>query len=321
MKQKQVELLFKEIDSDGSDDISLLEFCKALKRNPEVFESPNILTKIPLIPGFKGASEAKVSSLSPIEFFRAIDTDGNGQLSVAELTAALKVNRLSGDAIRAIFKACDKDNSGSISLMEWIKMTKEREELLPTKLEKPPAFVSDVSPLDLFTMMDADGNGSISRSEFQRALSSCSMPASSIEKLFSEADSDNSGSISMLEWMRAVRKFPELTNPRLGKPAPAFEEYLSPMDYFTRMDTDASGQVSKAELSAALSRSNLSPKAIQLIFEKVDADSSGEISMMEWAKAVKVCPELIPTKLGAVREPNAGERMVQVLSLGLIRKE
>uniref|UniRef100_A0A7S3F0P1 EF-hand domain-containing protein n=1 Tax=Haptolina ericina TaxID=156174 RepID=A0A7S3F0P1_9EUKA len=271
------------------------------------------------LPGLKDSANLKASALSPIEYFHAIDTDGNGQLSLRELTAALKVNHMSREAIRAIFDTCDRDKSGSISLIEWMRMTKEKGELLPSKLERPPAFISAVAPMDLFAEMDKDGSGSISRGEFSHALTDRFMSAGTIDRLFKEVDVDNSGEISMLEWSRAVKKFPELTS--TGRPS-AFAEYLSPMEYFAWMDKDCSGTVTKAELGAALKKSNMSPKAVDMIFQRVDADGNGEVTMLEWANAVKACPELLPEKLGMPSaDPNLADHIVTALTLGIVRKK
>lgn len=134
-----------------------------------------------------------------------------------------------------------------------------------------------------------------------------------------QVDVDNSGEISMLEWSRAVKKFPELTS--TGRPS-AFAEYLSPMEYFAWMDKDCSGTVTKAELGAALKKSNMSPKAVDMIFQRVDADGNGEVTMLEWANAVKACPELLPEKLGMPSaDPNLADHIVTALTLGIVRKK
>jgi len=238
----------------------------------------------------------KAATVSPIEYFHEIDSDGSGTLSLPELTAALKLNHISNEAIKAIFEACDKDHSGGISMLEWSNTLRERPELLPTKLEKPPPFKSELSPMELFAAIDMDGSGSISRREFSNALKSRFMSDDVITKLFTEADADNSGSITMLEWSKAVKKMPELASNT--PPATEFKMKLAPMDYFAFMDTDSTGSVSRAELKAALNKSNLSDAAVEKIFVIADKDGSGEISMLEWSKVIKTSPELLPEKLG-----------------------
>ena len=65
------------VDANKDGNVSLLEFSKVLKSHPQIFESGNLLSKVP---GFDKNAEAKASSLSPIEYFHIVDTDGNGQL-------------------------------------------------------------------------------------------------------------------------------------------------------------------------------------------------------------------------------------------------
>jgi len=137
----------------------------------------------------------------------------------------------------------------------------------------------------------------------------------SIEKLFAEADADGSGEVSMLEWSRAIKKFPELT--KQGKPS-AFAEYISPVEFFAHMDKDGSGVVSQAELTAALTKANVSPKAVEMIFAKITASSDfGEIDCVEWLKAVRASPELLPEKLGKPTDASRSDRIVSELAEGL----
>lgn len=294
MGDKQIDALFVEADSDNSGSITMMEFAAALKKNPTVLNSPNLLAAVPGIGGLMLGK--KTSGVSPIEYFHEIDTDGSGTLSLAELTAALKLNHISDEAINAIFAICDKDHSGGVSMLEWSNTLRERPELLPTKLEKPPPFKSALSPMELFAVIDNDGSGTLSRTEFSNALKARFMSDEVINKLFTEADADHSGSITMLEWSKAVKKMPELASNT--PPATEFKTKLAPMDYFATMDTDSTGSISRAELKAALTKSNLSDAAIEKIFSIADKDGSGEISMLEWSKAIKTAPELLPEKLG-----------------------
>jgi len=294
MGDKQIDALFAEADSDNSGSITMTEFASALKKNPNALSSPSLLAAVPGVGGLMAGKKA--ATVSPIEYFHEIDSDGSGTLSLPELTAALKLNHISNEAIKAIFEACDKDHSGGISMLEWSNTLRERPELLPTKLEKPPPFKSELSPMELFAAIDIDGSGTITRSEFSAALKSRFMSADVITKLFTEADADNSGSITMLEWSKAVKKMPELASNT--PPATEFKTKLAPMDYFAVMDTDSTGSVSRAELKAALKKSNLSDAAVDKIFDIADKDGSGEISMLEWSKVIKTAPELLPEKLG-----------------------
>jgi len=175
LSQKQIDGLFTELDRNNDGSISLLEFVKVLKAQPEIFERASLL---PNIPAFRrGQAEEKASLLSPIDYFEAVDTDGSGSLSLGELQAALKLSHFSDAGIRAIFDECKQDKAGDITLLEWMRVVQERAELLPSRLERPPAFLSAESPIDLFTAIDQDGSGAISREEFGAALSARFMSA------------------------------------------------------------------------------------------------------------------------------------------------
>jgi len=61
------------------------------------------------------------------------------------------------------------------------------------------------SPSDLFSQLDADGDGQISKSEFEQALGTAGVDTQSADALFSRLDANNDGSVSQSELAKAHR--------------------------------------------------------------------------------------------------------------------
>jgi hypothetical protein len=59
------------------------------------------------------------------------------------------------------------------------------------------------SPSDLFSQLDADGDGKISKTEFEQALGSVGVDAQSADALFGKLDADSDGSVSRGELGKA----------------------------------------------------------------------------------------------------------------------
>ena len=63
--------------------------------------------------------------------------------------------------------------------------------------------VTAQSPSQLFSKLDSDGDGSISKSEFESALGGAGVDTSSADALFAKLDANGDGSISQSELAKA----------------------------------------------------------------------------------------------------------------------
>eukprot|EP00966_Prymnesium_polylepis_P146738 3389419-Prymnesium_polylepis.1 len=136
-------------------------------------------------------------------------------------------------------------------------MTKEHEELLPTKLEKPPPFLSTVSPMDLFTEMDK-----VRRS---RASQDC---ASSVTN-------------ASLSWHTTAARAGRLGF-RLTQRIPGGTQRAL---HVRRRDREALLRGACAWVTRPLISTSLPRVRLVLFVCQADADNSGEVSLLEWSKA------------------------------------
>jgi len=102
------------------------------------------------------ATDAVISKI-----FAAIDVDGSGSISKAEMDNC--------------FKLFDKDGNGAVSSEEWstgfvdkFSGTAEQAAKVYGHLDQNGQGAISIQALyDLFKVMDADGNGDVSKQEFQ----------------------------------------------------------------------------------------------------------------------------------------------------------
>lgn len=138
------------------------------------------------------------------EYFKQIDKDGDGFITRKEVIELLRLSKIpvSAQLVDSIFKACDTDNDGKISLAEFETYSAAQDALLFDMFRKmdpqdrgfisPEAFVESVHQLDptvpdhtikqLLEGLDHDGNAKIEFEEFVRYYHL--IPISSIRSAF-----------------------------------------------------------------------------------------------------------------------------------------
>ena len=189
-----------------------------------------------------------------------------------------------------------------------------------------------------FRAWDTDGSGSLSRSEFAKAMAVIGFHCTSEEllSLFEQLDADGSGTIAYAELLGALRDATPGTTPLRPAAADLHSEYmvstheLAPIestrvqwvdgrsmtgqisdllmgqmrevvDAFQKWDTDGSNCLSHAEFARAMAALGLkSSQKVQQLWKEFDRDGNGSISFDELRMA------LDPPKLGAASSTDGG---------------
>ena len=224
------------------------------------------------------ANESEVAAA-----FNSWDTDKDGQISFAELKAAVQRSgqRLSDDDLNAIFVVGDRDQNGEIDLQEFMSLMIPSASDVVTKFRSIRKTVKDVQ--DAFKQFDQDGNGSIDKNELTMALKSSGgiFTQQDIDTIFAAADSDNNGEIDYEEFIG-------LMCPSASDIVEKFRSKYTTMNdvkaAFKRFDRNGDGALSKEELSAAMKSSgdSYSDVEVNAIFSLGDVDGDGEITLEEF---------------------------------------
>ena len=215
--------------------------------------------------------------------FNSWDSDKDGQISFAELKAAVQRSgqRLSDEDINAIFVVGDVDQNGEIDLDEFKAMMLPSCSDVVSKFRAVRKTVRDVQMA--FKQFDSDGNGSIDKEELTSALRSSggNFTQQDIDALFAAGDCDGNGEIDYEEFIA-------LMCPSASDIVEKFRsKYKSLNDVkaaFKRFDRDGDGALTKDELAAAMKSSgdSYSDVEVNAIFSLGDVDGDGEITLEEF---------------------------------------
>jgi Ca2+-binding EF-hand superfamily protein len=156
-------------------------------------------------------------------------------------------------------------------------------------------------PHPSFDQLDLNGDGNISRSEFEHGRPPFGGPGRppiappSIQQLLSGADTNSDGAISQAEFNAFQTTLPN------GQPAPA-PNADQKTAIFSRLDTNGDGSISQAELEAAPpppfpggpfgpNDFNGPPSALQQFLAPADANNDGAISATEFSAFQPLLPD------------------------------
>jgi calcium-dependent protein kinase len=143
-----------------------------------------------------GLNKTEMKALQ--EAFTAIDTDGNGSVTLQELQSGLFKNaNMSEEELKEIFTSVDTDNSGKISYSEFVACTLKRQIKLTEKKLK-----------EAFDLMDIDKSGYIDETDLQHLLATDNTGdlKGKIKEIIGHADVSNDGKINFQEFLEAMTK-------------------------------------------------------------------------------------------------------------------
>jgi Ca2+-binding EF-hand superfamily protein len=234
------------------------------------------------------------------EIFEAADLDQSGTLSTWEFMRYFKEPKVQKKCkqlglrvsdMKLVFKRCDTDGSGDVSVQElqdgFIQMK------TATKgLERILAFLEQT-----FASADLDGGGTLDKQEFEVAFSEASVvkklnrmgvDSEEINELFEEIDADGSGEVTQEE---VLEGFIEMRNP--VNQGPRLLNFMEKA--FIEFDDDNSGTLSKHEMKRFVSQDTVAAKLKRFrdfppadeVFTDLDKEGKGSVTWSEFRDGLK----------------------------------
>mmetsp|Transcript_28198 Transcript_28198/g.80098 ORF Transcript_28198/g.80098 Transcript_28198/m.80098 type:complete len:529 (-) Transcript_28198:67-1653(-) len=168
------------------------------------FEASNKFKRAALEVVARRMDDDKIQELR--ELFEALDTNGDGQLSIAELTGGLERSGLDlgGIDVKSTIAIMDGDFSGSIDYTEFLMATLDRK-----------AFLTEDVMWTAFNVFDQNGDGKISMHELRNVLKAANVSSAGALEAMRAVDSNGDGTVDFDEFMAMMRN--GVGNNQVGK--------------------------------------------------------------------------------------------------------
>ena len=134
------------------------------------------------------------------DLFKKLDANGDGVLTRDELEAAVMASGSTKAAADALFSKLDPKNAGTVTGQQFsdrIKSSKDSKDSSAVTAITKTLTPSTSLLQNLFSQIDTSGDGTISKSEFEAAVTKSGGSQTDADDLFSQLDPTSTGTITL----------------------------------------------------------------------------------------------------------------------------
>lgn len=241
--------------------------------------------------------------------FKKLDTNGDGTLTKTELEQDVTAAGGTTASADALYAELDPDDTGSVTEQQFeanfpppsfspemgAQFIADQAQRSGTSSDDDPATQFAAS---LFDQLDTNGDGTLTKSELEAAVTSAGGTTASADALYAELDPDNTGEVTEEQF---VANFPQPDEAGNGattsttsdggtSAADAVSSLLQSFApsqmasaLFAQIDTNGDGTLTKSELEAAVTDAGGTTASADALYAELDPDDTGKVTEQQFA--------------------------------------
>jgi Ca2+-binding EF-hand superfamily protein len=274
--------------------------------------------------------------------FNQIDTNGDGSVSQTELEQAVSEAGGSTQAADALYSVLDPGNSGGFSEQQFAQVLsgpvlsdQVQAQMIGYQAQGWPGASQPGGQLaqSLFSQIDSNGDGAITQSELEQAVTAAGGTKAGADALYAKLDPNNAGSVSEQQFAQGLSQaappahhhhhhggggggdaasatdggnatdaLTSLFNADSGGAGNSPTQ--SAQNIFSQIDSNGDGAITQSELEQAVTAAGGSKTGADALYAKLDPNGTGSVSEQQF--------------INALQPPSAGGNTAQDALLALL---
>ena len=255
--------------------------------------------------------------------FNKIDTNSDGSITQSELEKAVTSAGGTSQSADALYALLDPNNTGSVSEQQFAQnlpappysdqmgaqlIADQAQQSGGTNTAGPGGALAQ----SLFSQIDADGDGSITQSELEKAVTAAGGTTQAADALYAKLDPNNTGSVSEQQFAQSLSQLgphhhhhphadqdsdtgdassgssaQDALAALLGGAVGGGNASQFAQDLFSQIDSNGDGSIGQSELENAVTAAGGTTQAADALYAQLDPTNSGSVSEAAFAQALQ----------------------------------
>ena len=258
--------------------------------------------------------------------FNKIDSSGNGSISKTELEQAVTRDGGTTKAADALYAQLDPNNTGSVSEQQFAQVLsgssfsgEMQAQMISYQAQGWPGS-STTNPggglaQSLFSQIDSNGDGSISKTELEQAVTAGGGTTQAADALYAQLDPNNTGSVTEQQFAQGLSQamphhhghhhgggadatnsansntadgaLAQLFEADSGANAAGSSPSQIAQNIFSQIDSNGDGSISQTELEQAVTAAGGTTQGADALFAQLDPNNTGSVTEQQFVQALQ----------------------------------
>jgi Ca2+-binding EF-hand superfamily protein len=269
-----------------------------------------------------GSSASSYYATLNQQLFKSVDSNKDGNISQAELEQAFSANGGTAQSADQLYKTLDPNGTGSVNAQQFstglqsLLSSQTQAGLIQAQADQTTSASSSQPQghgghlKQLFNSIDSNGDGSITQSELEKAVTGAGGTTQQADQLFSALDPNGTGSVSLQQFVSGMKQIHQAASAASGTPSDGGVSQL-----FNSIDANGDGSITKSELEKAFAAQNLPTSNADTLFAALDPNGTGSITEQQFASGLQQLAQQQPSAAPSVQSAGSGSTTTEQITI------